>query len=768
MHPLRRALSAAALALTTALTPLAAARAAPWDIAKAAAPYKGTELHVIFLDRPGYRAIEKLLPQFEQQTGIKITYDVVPYESTHEKEVLNFAGSGDLDIVLVDLVWLGEFAENGWIQPVSKFTSDAAITDPNLDLAGLLPTPAQRFRQLGQAPPTGCPSTTTRALLFYNSAARSRAAGFDQTARHLGRARQHLRAQAHPSRQEPIRLFAAVRARRDAVGRQLHALSLAVRRLAARQELPLEPDEQAQSQDGPEFPAEPHQIHAAGRGLLGSLGVGQCAGTRPGGDDHRMVGVLSDADGSEDVEDRRLPGVAPEPRVRPDACRHSAASRSPSPRRHPRTIRRPPGSSSSGRPRMRSPAPMSRRAACRGACAIYERPRDPREVQLRRLRWSRPGSSGVPEFRPRFPAWPQISEIIGEWGSKMMLGQTSVAEGSKEIGTRMEAVLARKATTTARRSCSSKRLPRWLPARASWPTDGGPQRFWFRPHRPCWPSSRWLIGIYPTLFALVTSLRQYNLARVRDGFPFVGLANYVSVLTDGSFWQTLGRTGLFFICVMPAEVGSGTDGGAPASPGPRTSWLRASDARVAGDSARDHLRGGGLLGRLIFNRDFGIADAGIAGGRHRQPVDWLGSPAGAFIAICMMDIWQWTPFVRADLPGSGLSMVPGRHRGGGAPRDHQPNWALLRDSAAPLSATRPDRHADPALGRRTEAVRHRLHHDARRTRLIDRAHLDLHPAHRLSRVRHRRRLGPGAPAASRDHDRAQPASTSASSTGRVV
>ena len=31
------------------------------------------------------------------------------------------------------------------------------------------------------------------------------------------------------------------------------------------------------------------------------------------------------------------------------------------------------------------------------------------------------------------------------------------------------------------------------------------------------------IGIYPTLFALVTSFREYQLTRPRSGFPFVGL-----------------------------------------------------------------------------------------------------------------------------------------------------------------------------------------------------------------------------------------------------
>jgi multiple sugar transport system substrate-binding protein len=47
----------------------------------------------------------------------------------------------------------------------------------------------------------------------------------------------------------------------------------------------------------------------------------------------------------------------------------------------------------------------------------------------------------VPEFRPRFAEWPEISEIVQEWGTKMMLGEVTVEEGAREISQRMEAVL---------------------------------------------------------------------------------------------------------------------------------------------------------------------------------------------------------------------------------------------------------------------------------------------------------------------------------------
>lgn len=50
---------------------------------------------------------------------------------------------------------------------------------------------------------------------------------------------------------------------------------------------------------------------------------------------------------------------------------------------------------------------------------------------------------GVPEFRPRFAEWPQLSEIIAEVGTKMMIGDVSIKQGSEEIGKRVEDVLTK-------------------------------------------------------------------------------------------------------------------------------------------------------------------------------------------------------------------------------------------------------------------------------------------------------------------------------------
>lgn len=164
-----------------------------------------------------------------------------------------------------------------------------------------------------------------------------------------------------------------------------------------------------------------------------------------------------------------------------------------------------------------------------------------------------------------------------------------------------------------------------------------------------------VIGLYPTLFALVTSFRRYNITRAREGFPFIGLENYQRILTDATFWGTLGLTAKFFVLVMPIEIGIGV---AIALLLHRPGWgFVRSLARVSlVVPLATTYAVVGLIGRLVFNRDFGVANQflswiGVA------PFDWLGTDLGSFLAIAVMDIWQWTPFV-ALIFLAGLSMVP--------------------------------------------------------------------------------------------------------------
>ena len=64
----------------------------------------------------------------------------------------------------------------------------------------------------------------------------------------------------------------------------------------------------------------------------------------------------------------------------------------------------------------------------------------------------------------------------------------------------------------------------------------------------------------------------------------------------------------------------------------------------------------GLLGQITFNIKYGVVNQ-LIGFLGFAPVNWIGDPNNAFIAICFWDIWQWTPFCSLVLL-AGLTMVP--------------------------------------------------------------------------------------------------------------
>lgn len=190
------------------------------------------------------------------------------------------------------------------------------------------------------------------------------------------------------------------------------------------------------------------------------------------------------------------------------------------------------------------------------------------------------------------------------------------------------------------------------------------------------------IGIYPTLFALVTSFRRYNIARradMLDGYPFIGFDNYVRALTDSTFWDSLLLTGRFYLTVVPIQIALGVVIALmlhrPGLPMLRSAARVALVVPLATTYAVV-----GLIGRLIFNRDFGVANQ-VMGAFGVSASDWLGNPTGAFIAIVAMDVWQWTPFV-ALIFLAGLSMVPSDIEEA-ARLETKSHWAMLRHVQLP-------------------------------------------------------------------------------------
>ena len=175
-----------------------------------------------------------------------------------------------------------------------------------------------------------------------------------------------------------------------------------------------------------------------------------------------------------------------------------------------------------------------------------------------------------------------------------------------------------------------------------------------------------VVGIIPLLFALWTSFQQFILTKAHFkgailglwpifDAPFVWLSNYRDLLFDESFRNALGRSFLFLVINLPIQVVLGLTI-ALLLHRPGHEWLKNITRVALVIPMATTFAVVGLIGRLLFNGDFGINNFfwNMVFG---HKLEWLADPNLAFISIYIMDCWQWTPFCALVLYSS-LTMVP--------------------------------------------------------------------------------------------------------------
>jgi multiple sugar transport system permease protein len=188
------------------------------------------------------------------------------------------------------------------------------------------------------------------------------------------------------------------------------------------------------------------------------------------------------------------------------------------------------------------------------------------------------------------------------------------------------------------------------------------------------------VGLYPTVVAVVTSFRTYLVSKPQVAKDFIGFANYLTVLTDPTFWQALLRTFGFLLLVLPIELALGL-GIALLLHQPGLGFLRAVLRVSLVIPLATTFAVVGLIGRLMFNDRFGVVNYGLESlGLPR--FEWLGQPVTAFLAVAAMDVWQWTPFVALVLL-AGLTMVPAEIEEA-ARLDAGGRWQILRHIQLPF------------------------------------------------------------------------------------
>jgi multiple sugar transport system permease protein len=159
-----------------------------------------------------------------------------------------------------------------------------------------------------------------------------------------------------------------------------------------------------------------------------------------------------------------------------------------------------------------------------------------------------------------------------------------------------------------------------------------------------------LLTVVPFVYSLVISLTDKSSS---GDTSFIGLDNYIDLLTDDEWWDAARVTAIFTVSVVTIEF---------------------VVAMVVAVALHRITRGAPLLRalfllpmamapvaalfnwRLMLNASSGVINYLLGAVGLPQP-DWTGQAATALTSLVMVDVWQWTPFILVILVG-GLSAVP--------------------------------------------------------------------------------------------------------------
>ncbi|GIP35717.1 ABC transporter substrate-binding protein [Paenibacillus sp. J2TS4] len=91
-------------------------------------PYKGQQISVLLEGHPTSNSIQKMLPEFEEQTGIKVNLEIIPYSDLTSKALMNFSSrSGRYDVIMDDMVHGIGYVNADYVEPLDEYMNNEAL-----------------------------------------------------------------------------------------------------------------------------------------------------------------------------------------------------------------------------------------------------------------------------------------------------------------------------------------------------------------------------------------------------------------------------------------------------------------------------------------------------------------------------------------------------------------------------------------------------------------------------------------------------------------
>ncbi|MEM7566285.1 MAG: extracellular solute-binding protein [Pseudomonadota bacterium] len=112
--------------------------------------YEGTTLVVNFPAHPHYTAVQKVLPQFTEETGIEVEVDELQYLRMRDAQLLEMSKpEGDYDLISYVVFWKTEYADKRLVEPLAYYKLDPTINMPDYDADDLITGYVQNISQVG-------------------------------------------------------------------------------------------------------------------------------------------------------------------------------------------------------------------------------------------------------------------------------------------------------------------------------------------------------------------------------------------------------------------------------------------------------------------------------------------------------------------------------------------------------------------------------------------------------------------------------------------
>lgn len=188
------------------------------------------------------------------------------------------------------------------------------------------------------------------------------------------------------------------------------------------------------------------------------------------------------------------------------------------------------------------------------------------------------------------------------------------------------------------------------------------------------------MAIFPLGYSWVLSFRDWKLARSPVAGDFVGLSNYINLVTDDpDFWESVQVTGLFVTLDVLVTVALALGGALLLHRAGRLNSLARTMLILPFVMSPALI---GISFRFFLNAEYGVVAHAVAWliPALKETV-WLADASLSMVAIIASDVWHWAPYMTLVMLG-GLASIPAESLEA-ARVDGASDWRIFRDITWP-------------------------------------------------------------------------------------